>query len=176
MDLGNQLKTYRKSKKHSVQKVSKITGIPADRIYKWERGTRPSDAEDLLKIKDYLAGKLENELKNGRNELETGTFADKQQLYERWLADKEKTQQQFHTTNLGLIDLLKKKLDEIATNLMTSQTQLKEQLFVVGDGLAQQLDGIASGLSARDKKDQVSKKGTNVSAQQKDNDGRGKSH
>lgn len=59
MDLGTQLKTYRKSKKHSVQKVSELTGIPADRIYKWEKGTRPSDAEDLLKIREYMAGKVE---------------------------------------------------------------------------------------------------------------------
>lgn len=39
--------------------VSQLTGIPADRIYKWEKGTRPNDAEDLLKIRMYLEGKLE---------------------------------------------------------------------------------------------------------------------
>jgi len=39
--------------------VSQITGIPANRIYKWEKGTKPNDAEDLLKIKSYLKGELE---------------------------------------------------------------------------------------------------------------------
>lgn len=73
MNLGVQLRVYRKSKGHSVQKVSEITGIPADRIYKWEKGTRPSDAEDLLKIKDYLAGKLETGSKPD-NKLETSTL------------------------------------------------------------------------------------------------------
>jgi transcriptional regulator with XRE-family HTH domain len=40
--------------------VSQLTGIPADRIYKWEKGTKPNDAEDLLKIREYLEGKLES--------------------------------------------------------------------------------------------------------------------
>lgn len=171
MDLGTQLKTYRKSKGHSVQKVSEITGIPADRIYKWEKGTRPSDAEDLLKIKDYLAGKLEIGSKgNGKPESEIAP--DTKQLYERWLADKEKTQQQFHATNQGLIELLKNKLEEIAANLMTGQHQLKEQLFVVGEGLGQQLEGIALGLAAKEKKD--AKKDINVSAQKRNTDGKSK--
>ncbi len=43
-----------------MKDVSEITGIPADRIYKWEKGTKPGDAEDLLKIRSYLEGKLEN--------------------------------------------------------------------------------------------------------------------
>lgn len=60
MALAEEIKKYRKEKKHSMNDVSKLTGIPADRIYKWEKGTKPGDAEDLLKIKDYLSGKLEN--------------------------------------------------------------------------------------------------------------------
>lgn len=74
MNVGVQLRVYRKSKGHSVQKVSEITGIPADRIYKWEKGTRPSDAEDLLKIKDYLAGRLENGQKELENPSSTPVF------------------------------------------------------------------------------------------------------
>lgn len=102
---------------------------------------------------------------------------DTKQLYERWLADKEKTQQQFHATNQGLIDLLKNKLDEIATNLMTGQYQLKEQLFAVGESLGQQLDGISSGLAAKDRPvEQPVKKDKGVSGRQKESDGKDKSH
>lgn len=180
MDLGTQLKTYRKSKGHSVQRVSEITGIPADRIYKWEKGTRPSDAEDLLKIREYMAGKLERGQKeNGKLESDPTPDLppDTKQLYERWLADKEKTQQQFHATNQGLIDLLKNKLDEIATNLMTGQHQLKEQLFAVGESLGQQLDGISSGLAAKDRPvEQPVKKDKGVSGRQRESDGKDKSH
>lgn len=98
---------------------------------------------------------------------------DTKALYERWLADKEKTQQQFHATNQGLIELLKNKLEEIAANLMTGQHQLKEQLFVVGEGLGQQLEGIALGLAAKEKN---AKKDTNVSAQKRNTDGKNKDH
>lgn len=64
MNLGVELRVYRKSKGHSVQKVSELTGIPADRIYKWEKGTRPSDAEDLLKIRAYMGDVLESKPKD----------------------------------------------------------------------------------------------------------------
>lgn len=48
--------------------VSQLTGIPSDRIYKWEKGTKPNDAEDLLKIRAYLEGKLES---GGKDNLES---------------------------------------------------------------------------------------------------------
>lgn len=73
MNLGVQLRVYRKSKQHSVKKVSELTGIPADRIYKWEKGAKPSDAEDLLKIREYMAGKVESKPKAGVAQLESDT-------------------------------------------------------------------------------------------------------
>lgn len=71
MNLGVQLRVYRKSKNHSVQKVSELTGISADKIYKWEKGTRPSDAEDLLKIREYMSGKVETAPKKEQGKLES---------------------------------------------------------------------------------------------------------
>lgn len=59
MDLAQELKRYRKKKGHTMADIEALTGIPAENLYKWEKGTKPSDAEQLLKLRDYLAGKLE---------------------------------------------------------------------------------------------------------------------
>lgn len=71
MNIGVQLRVYRKSRGHSVQKVSELTGINVDKLYKWEKGTRPSDAEDLLKIREYMSGKVETPPKKENGKLET---------------------------------------------------------------------------------------------------------
>lgn len=45
----------RKQRRVSVAKLSRITGIPDDRIYKWESGVGNPKAEDAEKLKKWLA-------------------------------------------------------------------------------------------------------------------------
>lgn len=53
-NIGERLKAFRKSKKLSVPYISKVLGIPKDRIYKWEKGHRPTDLEDYNKVENFL--------------------------------------------------------------------------------------------------------------------------
>lgn len=147
MNLGTQLRVYRKSKGHSVQKVSELTGIPADRIYKWEKGTRPSDAEDLLKIRAYMNGEVEGKPNNNGMELETTSNTnltrDPIAILTRWREDIEAKYQDSNKRELALIEALK----SIGTNLSQGQIELKEQIFVTGDHLAKLLMGLRADLA-----------------------------
>ena len=53
-NIGEKLKAFRKSKKLSVPYISKVLGIPKDRIYKWEKGHRPTDLDDYKKVESFL--------------------------------------------------------------------------------------------------------------------------
>lgn len=186
--IGERLKHVRELINVNPSQFAKQAGVDISQYNKAEKGEKGLGSKKFLDLcskwnlnPDYiLTGKgsmfADTLQDSGRQSFIPAADlpADTKALYERWLSDKDKTQQQFHATNLGLIELLKNKLDEIAANLMTGQTQLKEQLFVVGEGLEQQLEGIASGLAAREKKS--AKKDTNVSARQRNGDGKGKSH
>lgn len=56
---GEQLKARRKQLKLSVVRLAEMLDIPKERIYKWEKGTKPSTVEDHLKIDEFLSGKME---------------------------------------------------------------------------------------------------------------------
>lgn len=38
----------------SVPDLAGILGIPKDRIYKWQKGSKPSDMEDYMKVNEWL--------------------------------------------------------------------------------------------------------------------------
>jgi|SRR6185437_7465710 len=60
MDKGELIKARRKELGLSVPKLAKMLAVPKDRIYKWEKGTRPSLYEDQQKIERFLSGNVEN--------------------------------------------------------------------------------------------------------------------
>lgn len=61
MTIGEQFKAKRKQfDKLSVPKLAAIMDIPADRIYKWEKGHNPSDFEDMKKVDDFIKNGLAN--------------------------------------------------------------------------------------------------------------------
>lgn len=59
-NIGQRIKVFRKEKNLSVPQIERITGIPKDRIYKWEKGTTPYDTADYEKIEKLLNNKLES--------------------------------------------------------------------------------------------------------------------
>lgn len=54
MVTGKDIKAKRKELGLSVVKLAHKLKLPADNIYKWEKGTRPSDPEDYKKIEKFV--------------------------------------------------------------------------------------------------------------------------
>lgn len=56
MNYINEILKIRKQRGVSVAKLSRLTGIPDDRIYKWEVGIGNPKAEDSVKLYQWLHG------------------------------------------------------------------------------------------------------------------------
>lgn len=54
MNYKDEILNIRKQRRVSVAKLATITGIPVDRIYKWESGAGNPKAEDAEKLKNWL--------------------------------------------------------------------------------------------------------------------------
>lgn len=54
MNIGEQIKKKRKIDKISVPKLALLLGLKQENIYKWERGSKPSDPEEYQKITTWL--------------------------------------------------------------------------------------------------------------------------
>ncbi|MBO9204194.1 MULTISPECIES: LexA family transcriptional regulator [Niastella] len=64
-NIGKRLKEFRGRSNVKMPSVSIMTGIAKETLYKWEKGTKPSDVKDYFKLKAYLdaaEGELEGEL------------------------------------------------------------------------------------------------------------------
>jgi transcriptional regulator with XRE-family HTH domain len=59
MEIGNRLKEFRKRKNIKMPAVAAATGISKENLYKWEKGTKPSDFKLYNKLVEYL-DKMEN--------------------------------------------------------------------------------------------------------------------
>lgn len=57
---GEDIRKKRKSLQLTVDELASIIGVKSDNLYKWEKGTRPNNAEDYLKVENWLTGKLES--------------------------------------------------------------------------------------------------------------------
>lgn len=56
MNYKDEVLEIRKQRKVSVTQLSKSTGIPADRIYKWESGVGNPKADDSEKLQKWING------------------------------------------------------------------------------------------------------------------------
>lgn len=54
MDIANRLKEFRKRKKIKMPAIAAATGISKENLYKWEKGTKPSDFALYNKLIEYL--------------------------------------------------------------------------------------------------------------------------
>ena len=59
MEIGKRLKEFRKKKKIKMPAIAAATGISKENLYKWEKGTKPSDFGLYNKLVEYL-----NEMEN----------------------------------------------------------------------------------------------------------------
>jgi transcriptional regulator with XRE-family HTH domain len=60
MFTGEQIKKKRKSLGLSVIDLAKELNVNKENLYKWEKGTRPTDPEEYMKMESWLTGNLEN--------------------------------------------------------------------------------------------------------------------
>jgi transcriptional regulator with XRE-family HTH domain len=54
MEIGKRLKEFRKKKKIKMPAIAAATGISKENLYKWEKGTKPSDFDQYSKLVEYL--------------------------------------------------------------------------------------------------------------------------
>lgn len=53
-EIGKRLREFRERSNIKMPAIAASTGIAKETLYKWERGTRPSDINEYLKLKAYL--------------------------------------------------------------------------------------------------------------------------
>ena len=54
MFTGKQIRDKRKAEKLSAEALAMKLGVDKENLYKWEKGTKPSDPEDFIKISNWL--------------------------------------------------------------------------------------------------------------------------
>lgn len=54
MEIGQRLKEFRERTKIKIPTIAAETGIAKENLYKWEKGTKPSDVNDFFKLQSYL--------------------------------------------------------------------------------------------------------------------------
>ena len=123
MQIIDDLNRVLKEKKLSVLKVSKETGIPASRIYKWLDGKGRPKHEDVQKVQGWIKGDLE-EIQNTANEPEI----DYKKLYLQQITKTEDALRENLSTLTEQVDLLKEKLHANLDSVLQAQyAQLAHQ-------------------------------------------------
>jgi transcriptional regulator with XRE-family HTH domain len=54
MEIGKRLKEFRKRKNIKMPAIAEATGISKENLYKWEKGTKPSDFDQLQTLIEYI--------------------------------------------------------------------------------------------------------------------------
>ena len=54
MEIGKRLKEFRKRKNIKMPAIAAATGISKENLYKWEKGTKPSDFDQLQLLIEYI--------------------------------------------------------------------------------------------------------------------------
>lgn len=70
INIGQRLKVFRMRTNIKMPAIAYHTGIAKETLYKWEKGTRPSDINDYLTLKAYL-DEMENRFEEDLLEQET---------------------------------------------------------------------------------------------------------
>ncbi|HEU4903200.1 MAG TPA: helix-turn-helix transcriptional regulator [Flavisolibacter sp.] len=60
MNLSDAIKRKRKEESLSAKDLASKIQVRVDNLYKWEKGTKPTDPEDYLKVMNWLNGKVES--------------------------------------------------------------------------------------------------------------------
>src|ERR1043165_162971 len=69
-NLAQRLKAFRERTKIKMPAIALLTGIAKETLYKWEKGTKPSDINDYFKLKAYL-DEMEKKVREEQLELDS---------------------------------------------------------------------------------------------------------
>ena len=94
MKIGEQIKNKRLRERLSAEDLAIRLNVKKENIYKWERGSTPSDPEVYARVQDWLTDKVEN----SRN------YSDDHQKYVALLESTNKTLER--SIQLSLIAVL----------------------------------------------------------------------
>lgn len=57
---GDEIRRKRKASKLSAQGLADLLNVEKHNVYKWEKGHKPNDPEEYLRLESWLSGKVEN--------------------------------------------------------------------------------------------------------------------
>lgn len=126
-NLGRKIKNKRKAERLSAEDLAQKLGLKAANIYKWEKGSNPSDAEEYLAItawlnnSEYIPKKSEESVRpiikddaaDYNSPLPIGNFQVTLGDYVNLLKEKARIAEE---RERDLIDIIKGKLNNIETN------------------------------------------------------------
>lgn len=104
MALGDDIKRKRKALGLSAEALARRIGVSKDNIYKWEKGTKPSDAKDYLKITRWLEGEIEivpKTEKPGSENYQADRIKELEEKYIRKLEENEAWLKKIVESSLG---------------------------------------------------------------------------
>lgn len=169
MFTGEDIRKKREKLDLSVKELADLLSVKVDNLYKWEKGTKPSDPEDFIKIESWLKGKpLESIPNNGVENVPKENFpalsppvpdtplpgaatlqdliAAKDELIRK--AEDYAAKMEEHYKDL--LARLKKEQENVSqaheiirtnlVNLSQGQQELKEQMLVQTTSLSQQMN------------------------------------
>jgi len=127
--IGERIKEKRKAERLSAQDLAIKLKLRKENIYKWERGSTPSNPEDYKKIMDWL-NNLENVPRNtmpGKSgaDLETGTVQEPEAIYGKKQELMEVLVQLMRTQN----HILQRQEEDLVNRVRKMETNLD---FVAG--------------------------------------------
>jgi transcriptional regulator with XRE-family HTH domain len=64
--LSEQMLQKRKELNLSVQSMARLLNLPADNIYKWQKGTRPLDLDHVRKLERFIEGRFDLFVNQGK--------------------------------------------------------------------------------------------------------------
>lgn len=103
MFTGEQIRQKRKQQGMSAEDLANYLNVKKENLYKWERGHKPNNAEDYIKLENWLDGKLENVPQKtvSSGNIQTDSDPENDDKYLRLLEDNDRFFKELVKSNLA---------------------------------------------------------------------------
>ena len=113
--LSDQIREFRQRFRFSMPQLAEKTGVPKENLYKWEKGTKPTDIEAFHKLvkfmEDYTFESSTKDVKTSMAEEPTTYYGQnphtKSEYYEKIIEEKDRTIEQLRDTINALTTAVK---------------------------------------------------------------------
>lgn len=137
---GADIRKKRKSLGLTAGELADLLSVDRANLYKWEKGHKPTDPEDYIKLERWLKGELENVLNNNSLKpsivTEGGDIAQPTNLYERLIAAEEARRKEVEDRRIRAEKQADEYLQIIKDNLtalLLSSSKSQELLLKIWD-------------------------------------------